>query len=338
MRTIVSVQEIDELEIRPRSEVAEWRRLVASEIENSWKDRSSWVIVSCPCCAVTAARPAFERCDIAYVECTSCGSVYAPRRPDEATLRSWYRDSTAARFWRERMLTASRDIRYEKIAVPRARWVMDGIAEYAPRATRLLDVSSNGRAMVDVIVAERPELQACMAAPAADLEGESQGRVAVRPTPVDELAGLGPMDLMTAIDVFDRVSDLPGLVRAARDTLALGGVLFATCPVASGFEIQALWDRSPSVLPPDRLNLPTVDGLLHMFSGQGWEMLELSTPGMFDVAIVRRAIADSPEVAWPRALRALVEDADREDGRPLTEYLQSRRLASFARLVVRRVY
>ena len=88
MRTIVSVQEIDELEIRPHSEVSEWRRLVASEIEALWRDRSSWVRVTCPCCSVDRARPAFARLGVAYVECSSCGTVYASERPDEATLRS----------------------------------------------------------------------------------------------------------------------------------------------------------------------------------------------------------------------------------------------------------
>lgn len=337
MKTIVSVQEIDELEIKPRSEVSEWRRLVASEIETLWQDRSSWVNVPCPCCSVDLVRPAFVRIGVAYVECSSCGTVYAPARPDEAALRLWYRDSAAARFWRERMLVASRDMRYEKIVLPRAQWVMDGIAEYAPHATRLMDVSSNGRSLVDAVVAETPGFEAWVVGPAADLEAESKGSVFVEPTPVDGLASLGPVHLITAIDAFDRASDLPALVRAARDALAPGGVLFATLLVASGFEIQSLWDQSPSVLPPDKLNLPTVGGLLRMFAGPSWEVLELSTPGMFDVEIVRRAIADAPDSPWPRVLRALVEGADTEDQRRFTEYLQSRRLSSFARLVARRV-
>ena len=37
MRTIVSVQEIDELEIKPSSEASEWRQLVKSEIGALWK-------------------------------------------------------------------------------------------------------------------------------------------------------------------------------------------------------------------------------------------------------------------------------------------------------------
>ena len=42
----------------------------------------------------------------------------------------------------------------------------------------------------------------------------------------------------------------------------------------------------------------------------GWELLELSTPGMFDVEIVRRAVEANPSGEWPRVLRALVLDAD----------------------------
>ena len=337
MKTIVSVQEIDELEIKPSSEVSEWRQLVKSEIGALWTDRSSWITVSCPCSSSDAGVTVFEHVKIAYVECPTCGTLYAPRRPAETALRSWYRDSAPSRFWRNRLLVLSREARHEKIVVPRAQWVMDAIAEYVPHATRLLDVSTNGRPLVDAVLAEAPWLEARVTGPTADLEEGLEARVTIQPTLVQGLAALGPAHLVTAIDAFDRAADLPALLRALHGTLAPGGVLMATLPVASGFEIQSLWDRSPGVLPPDRLNLPTISGLLKMFSEHSWTMLELSTPGMFDVAIIRRVMADAPHSPWPRVLRALVEHADEDDQRRLTEYLQSRRLTSFARLVARRV-
>ena len=234
-------------------------------------------------------------------------------------------------------MVASGDVRHRKIVLPRAQWVRDGIAEYVPQATRLLDVSANGGSLVNALVEGAPELEAAVVGWTADLEATSAGRVLVEPTPVDDWERHGPVHLVTAIDAFDRAPDLPALVCAARNSLVPGGVLFATTPVASGFEIQSLWDQSPTILPPDKLNIATVDGLLRLFAGAGWEVLELSTPGMFDVDIVRHAIAESPDSAWPRVLRVLVEGADAEESRRLTEYLQSRRLTSFARLVARRV-
>ena len=337
MKTTVSVQEINELEIKPDSEVSEWRSLVHSEIKRLWVDRSSWIKVLCPCCSEDLAEPAFTRIGIAYVECSSCATVYAPERPDEMGLRSWYRDSDAARFWRGEMLVRSHGVRYEKIVLPRAQWVMDGIAEYVPNATRLVDVSSNSRSLVDVIVAKTPGLKAWVTGPTADLETGTEDSVSVKPTPVDDIADLGPVQLVTAMDAFDRASDFPALAGAIHDVLAPGGVLFATLLLASGFEIQSLWNQSPSILPPDKLNLPTVDGLLRAFTTPSWEVLELSTPGMFDVEIVRRAITNEPDSPWPRVLRALVQEADAIERERFMEYLQSRRRSSLARLVARRL-
>lgn len=336
MKTIVSVQEIDELEIKPHAEVAEWRRLVTEEMGARWADRSDWLTVGCPVGDNGAPRAAFEHAGIAYVECTTCGSLYAPQRPGEAALRDWYRSSRPASFWRERLLTASSEARLDKIVRPRAQWVLDGIAEYVPRARRLLDVSANGRELIDELMEGASGFSAVAAGVTADLEGPETARVRVNPTSVVDLSSLGPVDLVTALDAFDRSADLPCFVKSIYDTLSPGGVLFATLPVSSGFEVQSLWDRSPTVFPPDKLNLPSLDGLLRLFGGDGWELLELSTPGMFDVEIVRRCVAGSPEAEWPRVLRALVLNADAAAQQTFIEYLQSRRLTSFARIVARR--
>jgi|GEM_PF-1257968 len=337
MKTIVSVQEIDEGEIKPAHEVQEWRALVTAEAATRWSDRSAWVTVRCPCCDSVSEPQAFEVLGCSYVECATCGTLYAPYRPGEPALQDWYRHSPPARFLRDCLLATTSEARFEKIIGPRAQWVLDGIAEYVPVARRLVDVSYNGRLLVDTVVNGAPALEAVAAGVAADLEAPSSLKVTVRPSSVADLPGCGPADLVTAVDAFDRAADLAGLVAAIRATLRPKGVLFATLPVASGFEVQSLWGRSPTVSPPDRLNLPTITGLIRLLDGRGWELLELSTPGMFDVDIVRRTMADHPDVEWPRVLRTLIWDADVPSRQLFTEYLQARRLTSFARLVARRV-
>jgi ribosomal protein S27E len=335
MKTIVSVQEIAELEIKPAAEVAEWRRLVESEIASRWPDRSDWIAVQCPCCRNAGSRPAFAHAGMAYVECTDCGSLYAPRRPSEAALADWYRSSAASHFWRDRLLKASGEARLEKIVIPRAQWVLDGIAEYAPRATSLLDVSANGRPFIDEVASGAPQLASLtMAALATD--GDDAPRIHIRPTPIAKLAALGPVSLVTALDAFDRAADLPALVDGLGAALEPDGVLFATLPVASGFEVQTLWERSPTIFPPDKINVPTIDGLMRLFAAPRWELLELSTPGIFDAEIVHRTMQESPDAEWPRAVRALAQKTSEPARHAFTEYLQSQRLTSFARLVARR--
>ena len=337
MRTIVSVQEISEFDIRPASVVVQWRALVEAEITRRWVDRSGWIHVDWPTCSLEDAIFAFDRYGIAYVECPACGSLYAPFRPSEDELWAWYRESTPSHFWREKILPASEEARCDKITRPRADWVLDGIAEYVPSARRLVDVSPHGSALVALLTAENSGLVDVIAAGmTADLEAFSNSRVQVQPTRVSDLPNHGPADVIVAVDALDRAADLGALVEAFEKVLAPGGVVFATAPVASGFEVQMLWERSPTVIPPDKLNLPTIEGLQQIFAAPVWELLELSTPGMFDVEVVRRAIKAEPDADWPRVVRALVERASDMGRMALVEHLQSQRLTSFARLVAKR--
>ena len=337
MKTIVSVQEVSEFELKPPAAVAKWRALVDAEIVARWSDRTHWTRVNWPTCSVNDAIPAFERNGFNYVESTVCGSLYASLHPSEDELWAWYRDSAPARYWRDELLPASDSARRENIIRPRADWVLDGIAEYVPTASRVLDVSVNGRALVDILAVEGHDLRQIVAAGmTADFEGKSTEKVLVQPTRVADFPGHGSFDVIVAFDTLDRAPDLGALIRSFEQTLTLGGVLFATVTVASGFEIQALWERSPSILPPDKINLPSVQGLQKIFSAPEWEILELSTPGMFDVEMVLRAIKAAPNGSWSREIRALVERADVAGRKALVELLQLRRLTSFARLVVRR--
>jgi hypothetical protein len=337
MKTIVSVQEISEFDLKPPAAVAQWKELVRIEIAQRWVDRSKWVRTNWPTCRFEDEIPAFECNGFSYVESAVCGSLFAAIRPSEEELWSWYRNSPPARYWREQLLAVSESARRDKITRPRADWVLDGIAEYVPSAQSLLDVSSHGRGLVDLVAEAAGGLLKIVAAGmTADLEGVSTNRVFVQPTLVANLSGHGPVDVIVAVDALDRAADLGAMIEAFEHSLAPGGVVFATVPVSSGFEMQALWERSMTVLPPDKLNFPSIMGLQMLFSSPKWELLELSTPGMFDVEMVYQAISSEPNAPWPRALRALVERTDQIGRMALVELLQSRRLASFARLVARK--
>jgi len=338
MKTIVSVQEISEFDLKPSEAVAHWRTLVKDEIPLRWKDRSSWIRINWPTCEILQEKPAFERDGFAYVESSTCGSLYASYRPNEDEIWSWYRESISSKFWRDELLFLSKQSRQEKINEPRSDWITDGIAEYKPSATSLLDISTNGRELINLVASKNPGLKRIvMAGMTADLEGDATPVIDVEPTKIADLFKHGLVDVIVAIDILDRVSDISRLISAFEETLALGGIAFITSPVSSGFEVQALWEGSPSIQPPDKLNIPSVKGLQLLFPAPKWEILELSTPGMFDVELVRKAIAENPKQFWPRIVRSLVEETDANGKMALVELLQSQRLSSFARLVIKRV-
>jgi hypothetical protein len=305
VRTDVTLQDLAELEIKPEELLAEFRAISERSIRDAFP-AASLRRIPCPACGSEDDAPAFEKLGLLYRECRSCGSLFVSPRPAQDALDRYYERSPAASFWRERLLGATAEVRLEKLVAPRADWVIDGIAEHLPGARRVDDRSTGGDLLADLLAAQGVQL------------------------------GSGPpADVITAFDRFDRVADLRALVADIARDLRAGGLLFATAPCASGFEVQTLWERNETLLPPDKLNVPSVEGLRRLLAPPRWEILELSTPGMFDAENVRRAVAQDPP-SWPRAVRALIAAAE-DDGSALQELLQRTRRASFARVIARRV-
>jgi hypothetical protein len=244
------------------------------------------------------------------------------------------------RFWRREILPVTREARRTKLFRPRAQWLLDVVDEYRPQARLALAVGYHNDLLIEELLALEGQLfQVWVTNPAADIEfaGQQGPGVHICPTPLAETAGLGPADLFMAFDILDRCADLDALFAAARAALAPGGLLLGTTTLGSGFDVQVLWEHAPGVYPPERLNLLTVEGLSALFLRHGFEPLEFSTPGMFDVEEVQRVVREHPEATWPRFVHYLVENRGEEVLGALQEFLQRFRLSSFARLVLRRL-
>lgn len=319
MKTIVSLLDLSETDIKPSGEAQRFHELLEADVRARWGNASTLAEVECPACGSDGHRLAFERFGLPYAECTGCGTLYVRRRPTDAMIQDYYATAASARYWREEILAHTADARREKVVRPRAEWVADSIAELAPDAGVLLDLSTNGDFF-------REEL----AALATGIE------VRAAPMHAASLAGAGSVDVVTAFDVFDRAGDLSGLVDRIGRALKPGGILFLTAPAGSGFEIQVLWDASPTPIPPDKINLLTAKGFFARFAEPEWEIVEFSTPGILDVETVKRAVERDPGREWPRFVSRLATESSTRTLADFVEFLQSNRLASFARLAIRK--
>jgi SAM-dependent methyltransferase len=336
MKTVVSLQDLIDFEIRPNALLSQYYELTRTSVASF--ARTSLIHAACPACAGDQSDVAFEKLGLCYRLCRACGSLFVSPRPTEAALTNYYRTSPAAKFWREEIRRETSAMRLEKLIRPRAEWVVNALAEHAPRATNALDVSPGGSALLVELRALWPALSRTTAAHAtADLDVDGPGDdIEVLSVDLAGLESVQKTDLVIAFDAIDRAADVGRLVAQAARALTPGGLLFVAAPCASGFDLQVLWDRSPTIMPPDKLNVLSVEGFRRLFSTGRWEILELSTPGMFDVDNVRRAIAANPAGPWPRVIRELTSQSDDTARAEFQEYLQRHRLASFARLVVRR--
>lgn len=342
MKTVVSVNEISELEIKPKAELATWKQSVASEIQSRWNKQDNWINLPCPVCGSAEHSSAFNKVGFAYVECMHCSSLYAKTRPSSNELNWWYTRAASTDFWKKKLLPLSAVSRDAKIIEPRANWILDGLSEYLSNISlphiKYTDVSFFGKALVEKIAGYANGMEVVAAGlTEVDLTYSDENIHSKPLHSIDAFSSLPESDVVVAIDVLERIPSVREFIEQMEKVVIPGGLVFATCPVSSGFEIQSLWDQSPTIIPPDKLNLPSIKGLIELFSASGkWKILELSTPGMFDVEAVKQTMALFPDKPWPRSLHALVDGIDRQGEGMFTEYLQSQRLSSFARIVLRR--
>lgn len=145
----------------------------------------------------------------------------------------------------------------------------------------------------------------------------------------------GDVSAAILLESLDRVDDPAALLRTVAKRLAHGGLLFLTALAASGFDMAVLGLQNLYLYPPDRANCFTLQGLSGLLTAAGFSLVEVSTPGVLDVEIVRAHVQRDPTLPLPPFERRLIE-ADGETHEAFQAFLQQQRLSSFARIVARK--
>jgi len=338
MRTVVFDSNLIEHEIKPHEKLCIFRQMLAQEVKDRLAAAGKLKSCICPACTSNRSSIAFEKFELTYLQCKHCNTVYVSPRPSDTTLVDFYRSSSAWKFWREEILPETRDARRNKIFYPRARWLLDVCDEYQPDAKHGVVVGYHSDLLIEELFRLEPNLfQMIVTNPIADLElaGMDLPNVSVQPCGLFEFAKFEPIDILLAFDFLDRCADIDRFFKTARQALLTGGLLIAST-IITGFDVLVLWELSDNIYPPDRLNLLSTEGIATLSERFGFEILELSTPGMFDTESVRKAIESNPDMRWSRFMKYMFEYRDVNATREFQEFLQKFRLSSFARIVLRK--
>ncbi len=143
-------------------------------------------------------------------------------------------------------------------------------------------------------------------------------------------------NVIEAFDVLDGAYDPQAYLKDCRRKLAAGGLLFLSSTSSVGMDIQVLWEHAQRISPPDHLNLFSPEGIEGCLERNGFELLELSTPGQLDVDILLNYLRNEPDAQVPSFIRYLLTKRGEDAHQALQEFLQHYRLSSFLRVVARR--
>jgi SAM-dependent methyltransferase/predicted RNA-binding Zn-ribbon protein involved in translation (DUF1610 family) len=283
---------IKEEEIRPEDVFSEFMHLSAADAQNFF-NRTKFVHIPCPACGAKKKASEFEKHSFTYNECAECGSLYVSPRPDPSELLRYYAQSKSQKFWADTVLKKTNTHRKESILIPNLERVEKALEARGKDPKSILDVgAANGAFLTEwrsrhgdaALVAIEPGQEAAQKCRDADIK-VYEGFVE------DEAGKAGAQgDLVVCFEVLEHVQNPENFAKALYKVTMPDGTCIITCLGLDGFDIQVLWEKSRSIMPPYHLNFLSSKGIETLFIKAGFRKVEVLTPGRLDVEIVKRSI------------------------------------------------
>ena len=282
---------------------------------------------ACPACRGLKSRRCFEKCGFHYVECTFCETKYVNPRPTQEKLDIFYRNSPARKFWMAKIWRATSEAREKKILTPLIDWIQMLLGDrFNSSDTLIADLMPNHPGVEETW--DKAEISSRIVAVDSDYSENGEDSLSLSTNVC--------FDAVILLDTLGRVEQPGFLLEWVREHLEDGGLCFITTIFATGLDLLTLGEASEVLIPPDRLNVFSYEGMQILLEKAGMEIVEMSTPGVLDLRNIRRGM-ESHGIEIPEFFRYIL--ARRNDSRLITDFqdfLQRHRLSSLGRIVLRK--
>ena len=260
---------------------------------------------------------------MAYAQCPRSGSLFLSELPEPAQWAALLGDVTRYRHSPDAFHAGLAQSRTDHVYAPKIAWIQDTLRLQEIVHPKVLEVTTPPSDFTTLLRESR-----------AFAEVETVDETALL-TEGALRKGEGRAGAAVLLESLDRVDDPGALLRAVAVRLIDGGMVFVTALVSSGFDLAVLGVRNVYLYPPDRANCFSLQELSTLLAQAGFDLLEVSTPGVLDVEIVRAHIRDGASLPLSAFERQVV-NAERETHEAFQAFLQQCGLSSFARLVGRK--
>ena len=325
-----------EHEIRPEHLLNRYLELSAQDARECFGTAARQSL-ACVACGSAATTYEFEKNGFAYTSCDKCGSLYQNPRPSLTAFEAFYQKSVSARFWADEFFPAVAEARREKIFKARVERLAAVCDAHGLNVKTLIDVGAGFGIFLDEWRRRFPDVRAIAIEPSESLATECRRKgLEVIESVAEKATGCECIgDAVVCFEVLEHVYEPLEFVRILTGLTRPGGYLFVSTLGIDGFDLQVLWDRSNSIFPPHHINFMSVAGFETLFRRAGLQEIEVLTPGVLDVDIVRNAAKREPQIlAGQRFLARLLEEP--QLAQSFQSFLSANRLSSHTWIVARR--
>lgn len=284
---------IKENEIRPEELVKKQQEFIKQDIAFLLSQKDKFVSISCPACETNNEEIEFNKNGFDYIECQNCGMLYVSPRPVSKLLGEFYLNSPNYKFFNDYIFPASKETRKEKIFKPRVNKVIDVCKKHNVNTDKIIEIGA-GFGLFCEEIAKTAFFKEVVGLEASDSLFETCKDKGFRiyngileTLKIDE-----KFNVAVAFEVIEHIFNPYEFLKITNKLLDDNGFLMLTFPNYEGFDINLLKEKSVSV-DHEHLNYFTGDSISILLEKTGFNVIDIKTPGMLDVDLVRKEIVNN---------------------------------------------
>jgi len=261
-----------------------------------------------------------------YIRCPETGSIFLGELPAPGNWARLLAEVNRFRHSPQAFHSGIEQSRNQTVYLPKLEWLQNTLKLQGIHKPRVMEVTTPPSDFTSLL-RDSGSFAEVLTADEMELTAERRN--------ADNTNKDGAVQAAILLESLDRIDDPSALLRAVAQRLASGGLVFVTALVCSGFDMTVLGLRNLYLYPPDRTNCFSLRGLELLISRAGFNLLEVSTPGVLDVEILQAHLHHDLAISLSTFERQLF-DADDETRVAFQNFLQQNRMSSFARIVGRK--
>tara|TARA_Y100000739_G_C20603578_1_gene464254 strand:- start:805 stop:1830 length:1026 start_codon:yes stop_codon:yes gene_type:complete len=320
-----------EAELCPPALLREQERTFARDIKTLLINRiNEFVTVSCPACCNDSSILEFSKFELEFRRCLKCRTIYMSPRPTALVLADYYQNAESYKLWAQEIFPASEQSRREKIHIPWFNMITGYCEEHDISRGTLVEIGA-GFGTFSQVAQDAGWFEKVIAVePTPSLAAECRRRgLETLNLRVEELSSYSfSADVIVSFEVIEHVFAPIEFVRQIKACLNPGGLLVLSCPNGEGFDIATLGIESLAV-DAEHVTLFNPSSMRLMLENEGFEIINISTPGRLDAEFVRQAALENriDLTDTPFLNRVLMEEWE-ELGWPFQTFLAENGLSS----------
>jgi len=324
----IFLSHFSESKIKPRDLYKKWKNTLEKDLSVLFPDKKRFINVNCPGCKSHEFELVFDKFGFKYQRCNICNSLFVSPRPTAKALKRFYQKAPTVNLWGKKITEFSIDARRRHQLLPLYRWLSDLVKEYQPKAKIVVDYEPR---YFSLFLSDKSlEFEKIIFVNPLALKNESRSNNIKRTNNLGRLKE--KCDIFAAFDSLDREFDPINFIKQANKTCRKGGLLLLTANTISGFEYQILGKNSDRLVPPDRLNLLSTEAIYNLLTKNGFQIIDLSTPGKLDVEIVANTFKSNSNIDMPEFLKYMFKYRSEDTWESFQDFLQLNKLSSYLRI------